>query len=46
MPLYETRLNAFNNNDIDTYLNTLHDDFVFVSHQKALKIYGNKIQWP
>ena len=33
MPLYETRLNAFNNNDIDTYLNTLHDDFVFVSHQ-------------
>ena len=32
MSIYQDRINAIENNNADEFIDTLHDDFVFVSH--------------
>ncbi len=33
MSIYETRDNARESNDVEAFIDTIHEDFVFVSHQ-------------
>ena len=38
MSIYETREAAIENNDVEAYLDTLHEDFIFVSHIDSKEI--------
>ena len=38
MSIYETREAAIENKDVEAYLDTLHEDFIFVSHIDSKEI--------